>query len=134
MGGKPPTGKGTRITENERIVEEFKITSESNRQTRGPGPWEVGPPPNDRLPLTLPGCSVCCDFSGLRDINYVTTWPARNYNKQFREPVGSFTTFLSLLGTFESLKHSRHHHPGGKPPVSLVYILFRLCLIEAQFT
>lgn len=72
MGGKPPKGKGTRITENESIVE-FKITSESNRQTREPGPWETGLPPNDRLPLTLSGCNVCCDFPGLRGTNYYTT-------------------------------------------------------------
>lgn len=44
MGGKPPQGKGTRITEDENKVEEFKITSESKRPTRGPGPWQVGLP------------------------------------------------------------------------------------------
>lgn len=99
MGGKPPKGKGTRITENESIVEEFKITSESNRQTRGPGSWEIGLPPNDRLPLTLSACNVCCDFSDLRDRNDFTTSPAQNCNRQFREPMGSFTIFLNLLGT-----------------------------------
>lgn len=133
MGGKPPKGKGTRITENESKVEEFRITSESNRQTRGPGPWQVG------LPVTgflwhYQGAMSAVTFrtSGI-EIILLPDWPARNYNRHFREPMGSFTPF-SPFRHLETLKPSRQHHPGGKPPVSLVYILFRLCLIEAQFT